>query len=159
MAGNAPYTDEEVLRRFASMVYRLALSQTKNKADAEDVFQEVFLRYVRTNTAFYSEEHIKAWLLHVTVNRCRKLWASAWFRKTVPLEEIPSSALPEDAGIAEAVAALPEKYRAVVHLFYFEDLPVREIAQALGRPESTVTSQLHRARAMLREKLKGEDQP
>ena len=157
MAKSAPYSDEEALRRFAPMVYRLALAQTKNKADAEDVFQDVFLRYVRTDTDFRSEEHIKAWLLRVTVNRCRKLWNSAWFRKTVPMEETPDAETPEETGVAEAVATLPEKYRAVVHLFYFEDLPVREIAQILGRPESTVTSQLHRARAMLREKLKGEE--
>lgn len=156
MAGKAPYPDEEILHRFADMVYRLALSQIKNKSDAEDIFQEVFLRYVRTNTDFESEEHVKAWLIRVTLNCCRNLWNSAWFRKTVPLEETLQIKTAEESGLLEAVSTLPIKYRSIIHMYYYEDMPVKEISAVLQKPESTITSQLYRARKLLQKNLKGD---
>jgi RNA polymerase sigma-70 factor (ECF subfamily) len=77
----------EVVNKYNDMVYKLALSRTKNEADADDVFQEVFCRYFRSNTQFQSEEHKRAWLIRVTINCSNKLFSSAWFRKTVPLED------------------------------------------------------------------------
>lgn len=151
-------TDDEiddVLGRYSDMVYKIALSQMKNPANAEDIFQEVFLRYVQSDAEFESEEHRKAWLIRVSVNCCKKLWNSAWFRHTVPLDESLQFSSREKGDIFYAVSDLPPKYRIVIHLYYYEGLSVREIGAALHRKESTVTSQLCRARDLLREKLKG----
>lgn len=145
-----------LLDRYSDMVYKLALSQTKNAADAEDVFQEVFLRLVKTGARFESGEHAKAWLIRVTLNCCRNLWRSAWFRHTVPLDENLAAEEPEEIGVLEAVSELPFRYRAVIHLYYYQNMPVKEISEALHVKESTVTSRLCRARALLRRKLKGE---
>jgi len=149
-----------ILEKYSDMVYRLAVSQLKNKADAEDIFQEVFIKYIKSGKDFESGEHVKAWLIRVTVNFCKKLRKTAWFRHTVPLDEWSNALTYEDAheksGVYYAVLELPPKYRTVIHLFYYEDMPVAEISGVLNIKQSTVVSQLRRARNILREKLKGE---
>lgn len=147
---------QDVLAKHANMVLRLALSQTKNKSDAEDVFQEVFLRLVNKTPAFANEEHEKAWLIKVTVNCSRKLLTSAWFRHTVPLVEELRFETRDKSDVFYAVLDLPLKYRTVIHLFYYEELTTAQISQALSLNESTVKSQLLRARQMLKVKLKGD---
>lgn len=154
-----PGTDDDIddiLKKYSDMVYKLALSQTKNSVNADDIFQEVFLRYVQSNKEFESEEHRKAWLIRVTINCCRKLWSSAWFRHTVPLDENLKFTDSDKSVTFYTVMELPLKYRSVIHLYYYEDLSVKEISSVLGLKESTVTSRLCRARKKLREKLKGE---
>jgi RNA polymerase sigma-70 factor (ECF subfamily) len=148
---------EAALEKHANTVYRIALAQTRNRDDAQDVFQEVFLRLVRSQKKISSEEHLKAWLIRVTVNCCKTHFANAFRRRTVDLsDEIPYIP-PEELGVLQEVLSLPEKYRAIIHLFYFEDLSVNDIAQTLRMKSSTVKSHLFRARNMLREKLKGGD--
>lgn len=152
-------TDDDIsdtLNKYADMVYKIALSQAKNAANADDIFQEVFLRYIQANIMFESEEHKKAWLIRVSLNCCKKLWHSAWFRRTVPLNENLTFSSKEKNDIFYAVSELPPRYRIVIHLYYYEDLSVKEISAALHRKESTVTSQLCRGRNQLREILKGE---
>ena len=144
-----------VVERYAAMVYRLAMAQMHARADAEDVFQEVFLRYVSAAPAFKSEEHRKAWLLRVTVNCCRKIQGSAWRRHTEPLSAQLPAPDPADGEALDLLDRLPPKYRAVLHLFYYEGYSVEEIGGILGRRQSTVRSQLCRGRALLRDKLKG----
>ena len=107
---------DNVLSKYADMVYKIALSQTRSSANAEDIFQEVFPRYVQADTKFESEEHRKAWLIRVSVNCCKKLWNSAWFRHTVPLDENLQFSNKEKSDILYAVAELPSKYRIVIHL-------------------------------------------
>lgn len=147
---------EQVMETYGKTVYRLAYSQTRTKADAEDIYQEVFLRYFQKRPSFASEEHRKAWLLRVTVNRARSLFASAWFRKTVPLEECAAFAQPEERKLDEALGQLAQKDRTLLHLFYYEQLSTREMAAVLNRKESTVRTQLTRARRKLAEIMKGE---
>lgn len=147
---------EEIVNKYSSMVFKLALSQAKNKANAEDIFQEVFLRYFKTDKTFESEEHRKAWLIKVTVNCCRKLWGSAWYRNTVPLRDNLEFETEEEGELYFSVLELPLKYRTVIHLFYYEDLSVAEIGEILNLRETTIRSQLCRARAMLKVKLKGD---
>ena len=143
------------VQRWGDMVYRLALARAASVPDAEDVFQEVFLRYFRHEEKFQSDEHRKAWLIRCTVNRCKSLLASPWRRRTVPLETAAEIGVEDDyREVYSAVLSLPGKYRAVIHLHYFEDLSVTEIAQMLQTPEGTVKSQLSRGRALLREMLK-----
>lgn len=146
----------DVLAKYSNMVYRLALSRTKNIADAEDILQEVFLKLVNKQPDFKSEEHRKAWLIKVTVNCSNKLITSAWFRKTVSLNEELKFETEEKSDIYYAVMDLPVKYRTVIHLFYYEDMTISEISVALTTKESTVKSQLLRAKQLLKIKLKGE---
>ena len=148
---------EQDVRRYADMVYRLALAQMRNPADAEDVFQDVFLRYAEKAPDFCEEEHRKAWLLRVTVNRCHSHFRTAWFRRSVPLEAAANAAAPspEDNLLSDVLARLPAKYRIVVHLHYYENLSTEEVAAVTGQRASTVRSQLTRARALLRDMLKG----
>ena len=144
----------QVVERWGDMVYRLALARTANIPDAEDVFQEVFLRFFRHEDRFANDEHRKAWLIRCTVNRCKSLLASPWRKRTVPLETAEEVGVEDDyREVYAAVLSLPAKYRSVIHLYYFEGLSVAEMAQTLNVPEGTVKSQLSRGRALLREIL------
>lgn len=157
--------------QYGDMLFRLSFLRLQNRQDAEDVVQEVFYQYIRHGETFESEEHEKAWLLKVALNACRKLWGSAWSRHHSDGEweeylagkkDVPAG-LEQDmldrereAGILAAVMALPAKYRDVIHLFYYQELSVQEIAKITGYGVSTVTSQLTRGRNLLRKSLKEE---
>lgn len=144
---------EDVVRAYSGMVYRLAFARTGTRCDADEVFQEVFLRYFRKTPVFRDEEHRKAWLIRVTVNCCASLWNSPWRRRMEPLREDMVWEAPEDAGLWEQLQRLPDKYREVLYLFYYEQMPLEEISRALHRKNSTVRTQLTRARAMLKTRL------
>jgi RNA polymerase sigma-70 factor, ECF subfamily len=146
---------DNILKKYSHMVFRLALSQTKNKYHAEDVFQEVFLRVVDKEPVFNSEEHQKAWLIRTTINCSKKIFSSSWYKRTVPLEETLSFDNKEKGDVYFAVLDLPLKYRTVVYLFYYEDYSIAQISQILSLNESTIKSQLMRARTMLKTKLEG----
>ncbi len=148
---------EQVISRHSDMVYKLALAQLRNRSDADDVYQEVFLRYVRKAPTFESPEHEKAWFLRVTLNCCKKLWASPWRRHSVPLEESIQADMPENHYLTEELKKLPLKYSAVLHLFYWEDMTVDEISAMLALRPGTVKSRLSRGRELLRKRLKGEN--
>lgn len=161
---NQTMTAEQALERYADMVYRLALAEVKNKTDADDIFQEVFVRLVGNIHKLSSEEHIKAWLIRVTINCSRKLFSSYWKKNVDFFEEETelgaeskelANLLDKDSPVLAAVHKLPEKYRVIVHLFYFEEFSVQEIQKILRLKESTVKSQLFRARQMLKEMLEG----
>lgn len=150
-------SNEAVVKKYADMVYRLALVRTGNSWDADEVFQEVFLRYFRKKPVFTDENHRKAWLLKVTVNCSKKLQLSLWQKRFVRLDESIPFTEKEDINLFTYICRLPQKYRDVIHLFYYEDMSCDEIAQLLGRKPSTVRTQLTRARAMLKEILQEED--
>ena len=139
------------------MVYRLAFAKLQNRHDADDIFQEVFLRYIRRAPQFSNREHEKAWFLRTTINCCKNYWASAWQRKTTGLSEVSEQPVVydnEDAQLlAEALAKLAPKYRVVLHLYYYEEFSVREISELLKLSQSAVTTRLTRAREKLKEKL------
>ncbi len=153
---------DAVMRKYADMVYRLACSRTGSTADADDILQEVFLRYIRADKTYRDEEHRKAWLIRITINCSKSLMTSAWRRHRDMAEQDENTGrcdsrlleLETKSEVWDAVMKLPKKYRTVIHLHYYEDLPVAQIAKATGASESTVKSQLFRARAMLRETLK-----
>jgi len=145
----------EVVERHAGMVFRLAYARTRRREDAEDIFQEVFLRLARRTEAFESDEHRKAWLIRTTANLSINLVKSAWRRRTAALPD----ELPEKTGGAQfdelnrALDDLPRKYRAVIHLFYYEDMSAEEIASALGLTSAAVRMRLTRARRALKDLL------
>lgn len=156
-------TADGAIDRYADMVYRLALSQMKNKSDADDIFQEVFVRLVSHIGELKSWEHVKAWLIRVTINCARKHFDLYW-NKNVSLMEEPEL-LADETGryvieqehpVRAAVGKLAPKYRLVVHLFYYEQLSVAEIGEMTGQKETTVKSQLFRAREMLKKLLEGD---
>ena len=147
---------ERVVNEYATMLLRVAYSQLNNRAEAEDTVQEVLLKYMEKAPIFQSEEHEKAWLLRVTVNHCKILLASAWFRKRADLDEGIPALDNAELEVVSAVAALPAKYRAVVHLYYFEGYSTKEIAEILHSRPNTVSSRLSRARALLAKALKEE---
>ncbi len=144
----------QIVNRWGDMVYRLALARTASVPDAEDVFQEVFLRYFRHEDKFHNDEYRKAWLIRCTLNRCKSLLSSPWRKRIVPLETAEEVGVEDDyREVYSAVLSLPAKYRAVIHLHYFEGLSVFEMAQTLQLPEGTVKSQLSRGRDLLRDML------
>lgn len=149
---------EDAVDRYGVLVYRLAAAQTRNFADAEDVFQEVFLRLVRNKKVFESDEHLKAWLIRVTINCSRSLWRTAFRSREVPIAE--KDLLAAEAGIPaehsevyDSVMRLPSKYRAVVHLYYYEDMSLQDIGNALNIGYSAAAKRLSRARMLLKQEL------
>lgn len=157
---------EEAVRRYADMVYRLAFARTGNQSDADDIFQEVFLRYMRKAPDFSEEEHRKAWLLKVTVNCSAKFMTSFWKKRVGLFSEEQEAVRGETEGgyeqaegnltLQRELMRLPKKYRVAIHLFYYEGLGTEEIAGITGQKSSTVRAQLTRARQMLKERMEAE---
>ena len=148
---------DQVIERYGNMIYRLALSRLGSREDAEDVMQEVFMRLFQNKSSFQNEEHRKAWLLRVTMNCSINLRTSAYNRHHAILSDELAAITPdprseiyeEDQAIA-LLWQLPAKYRQALHLFYYEELSVAEIARVMGNREGTVKSLLHRGRRKLR---------
>lgn len=159
---------EKVLELYNKTVYRLAYARTGSVHDAEDVLQEVFLRYVKSGIIFNNENHRKAWLIKVTSNCSKTLVTSPWHKRRTDADietdaaigggtvhDAASQAEKNSIGelIRRSVSGLPEKYRIIVHLFYFEDMSIEEISSIEEIGISTVKTRLHRARKMLKERL------
>ncbi len=150
---------QEAVRLYQDNVFRSAFSICRNRQDAEDISQETFLAYCRDRTEYDSEEHVKAWLLRTAINKSRSLYRQFWRRNTEPLEEYMEVSEAESGDYADllaAVMALPVRCRTIIHLFYYEDYPIKEISGLLGISEGAVKSQLNRGRKLLREKLQEE---
>ncbi len=154
----------QAMAAWGGSVWRLALAQTGSKEDAEDVYQDVFLRLAQNTTDFSGQEHLKAWLLRVAVNRCHDVARLRSRRPAMPLDSMPFE--PADEGplspdevraLWEAVGELSESMRIVIHLYYQEGYSGKEIAEVLGIEPSTVRTRLQRARAQLRTSLGGVD--
>lgn len=143
-------------RQYQDMVYRIALHALGSPQDAEDAVQEVFLRLYTEKKPFAGPEHLRRWLIRVTVNVCRDALKSPWRRRRVFLDTLPETPVfdrPEQGALYREVMALPEKYRTVLYLFYYEELTVKEIGEVLDLRTTAVTTRLHRARAKLKEQL------
>lgn len=143
-------------RRYQDMIFRIALNYFGNVQDAEDTVQEALMKLYTAKEPFQSEEHVRAWLIRVTVNLCKNTLRSPWRRRQVPLEELRQTVpfeRPEQSDLFLSVMALPEKYRTVLYLFYYEDCSVRQIAEILHIKDSAVTTRLSRARQVLKRKL------
>ncbi len=147
-----------IFEQYADTVFRLAFARTKHQQNAEDIVQEVFLKYIKAQPRFQSAEHCKAWLLRVTLNCSKNLLGSAWVRHFAALPDTLTQQLRQESQVYGQVLALPAKYRTVIHLFYYEGYSVEEIGQLTGTKSSTVKSQLHRARKMLRISMEGENE-
>ena len=143
--------------QYQDMVYRIALSHLGNNQDAEDAVQEVFLKLYRQNTSPVGDS-LRFWLIRVTINHCRDILRSPWRKRRVSMTELAEQQAPvfdrmEHRELFDTVMALPEKYRTVLYLFYYEELSIREISELLKVSQSSVTTRLTRARMKLKEKL------
>ena len=146
----------QAFEKYSDMVYRLAVARVKNKYDADDILQEVFLRFIKCKDKVENEEHLKALLIRITINCSKSLITSSWFKRTEPLSE-SLSVRDEYSDTLDAVLRLPQKYRTVIHLHYYMGYSVEEIAKIIKSKPSTVKSQLHRARQKLKIDLKGDE--
>lgn len=153
---------ENTVKKYADMVFRIALNECKNREDAEDMVQNTFLKLLQHKKTFSSEEHRKHWLIRVTINECHSLFTSPWRQRTQSLDAVQYRATEEAAeenseqsDLFYAVMDLPAKYRHVVYLYYYEEYSIREISTILKTKESTLQTRLMRARKILKEKMKG----
>lgn len=150
----------EPFSKYREILYRIAFSNMKNKADAEDVVQEAFCRYLKTKPVFNNENHEKNWFIRVVINICYDIRKSVWFSRTVGFDEVPESEMKhfnlpfmrEDETLWH-VMELAADYRNPLYLFYYEDYSIREIAQIMELEEGTVKTRLRRGRQMLKERL------
>ncbi len=149
---------QQVVEAYTPLLYRLAYSYCLNRSDAEDVVQEVFLNYLQHEPRCDGPEQLRAWLTTATANKCKNLLSSGWRRKTQPLEDVHASPDHRDEvlEVRSAMEELPPKLRGVVHLFYFEGMPTRQIAEALHLTETAVRSRLYQARKQLKQILGGD---
>ena len=147
----------EIYDKYSNAVYRMAFAYCKNKADAEDIMQEVFINRFSADIVFEDEAKEKSWLLKVTVNKCRDMFRSLRYKyslTSIPLEEADIIyETQEESDVYHAVMSLPNKYRTVIHLFYYEEYTIKEISAITGDKETAIQTQLYRARKKLKDIL------
>lgn len=148
---------EGYFSKYKDNVFAIGFNYFKNAQDADDCVQETFMKLLRGDEEFESEEHIRNWIIRVAINECKRVTLSSWFKKKESIDDYADSLYfkePEDEQLFTTVMKLPLKYRRVLHLFYYEGYSVKEIAEMLDQSESSVTTQLGRARAKLKLELK-----
>ena len=143
------------VERHLDMVYRVALNWFRAPPDAEDAAQNVMLRLWRTDTDFQNEDHLRHWLVKVTVNECKRISLHPWRSRTVPLESCAEPVFEdrEKRELYQAVMDLPGKYRVPLYLYYYEGYAVNEVGELLGLKPSTVQTRLARGREKLKTML------
>ena len=144
---------ESTVKQYNSRIQKYAFAYVKNRSDAEDIAQNVFVAYFSKAPGFNSEEHKKAWLLKVAGNMCKTHMRSAWKRHSVSLTEELSYLPEEKSELINQVLSLDEKYRIPIHLYYYEGYSAKEIAQILSSKEATVITWLARGRDLLKTKI------
>ena len=151
---------EELYSRNADMVYRICFMRLKSAEEAEDAVQNIFLRYLKKPKEFSDSEHEKAWFITAARNYCKDVFKFCGRLRRVDMESLPEQAETagspenEESELFEKLMSLPEKYREILYLYYYEDYPTKEIAKLLGRNESTVRTQLSKGRERLKKLLK-----
>lgn len=147
---------QELFEKYQDNLYIIAFNVCKNAEDAKDVVQDTFMQYYLTKKEFDNEQHIRAWLIRVAINKAKNVAGTFWRKNKTSLEDYMETLVfetPESEELFETVMQLPEKYRIVIHLFYYEEYTVHEIADILKLSESNVKVRLSRGRSMLKEKL------
>ena len=150
---------QELFEKYQNNLYAVAFNVCKNAEDAEDVVQDTFIQYYSFKKQFDNEQHIRAWLIRVAINKAKNMNRTFWRKNKMSLEDYMETLTfetPESGELFEAAMNLPEKYRIVIHLFYFEDYTIHEIAKILKLSEVNVKVRLSRALSLLREKLQEE---
>ena len=148
----------DLLDKYGDMVLRIAYTYLKNRADAEDIVQDGFLRIIDKKPSFNNENHEKSWLIRATINMCKNKVNMFWNKNKCSIDDVQEFAVSDkyntDTSVFQAVMALGEKYRVVVYMYYYEGYSTPEIANVIGKSETTIRSLLHRARNKLKDMLK-----
>ena len=158
---------DEVVRYYSPMIYRIALTKTQSSHDADDIFQDVFLKLCLNEKPFESEEHRKAWLIKVTINCCNSHFTAPWRKNVDTLEDAIISQIPDEStevcelgdgpDVYSQVLKLPQNMREVILLYYYEEMSIREISQILQTSEVNIKKRLSRARQKLKLELADND--
>ena len=157
---------DEVVRFYSPMVYRIALTKTQSSHDADDIFQEVFMKLCLHEKPFDSEEHRKAWLIKVTINCCNSHFTAPWRKNVVSMDDAMASQIPDETSeesfgdgpdVYAQVLKLPQNMREVILLYYYEDMSIREISEVLQTSEVNIKKRLSRARQKLKLELTDND--
>ena len=150
---------QQMVEAYSPPLFRLAFSYCGNRADAQDVVQEVFLKYLQSPPRCDSPEQLRGWLMTVTANKCKDLLRSAHRRRSAPLEDVTASPGISDEvyDVRASLEKLSPKLRSAVYLYYYEQLPTKRIAKALGLTDAAVRARLYQARKELKTLLGGED--
>jgi len=146
----------QIIGKHADMVLRLCYIHLKNKADAEDAFQDIFLKLYEKSPSFKDAEHLKAWLIRCTINHCKNVLGTYWNRNKVSIDTIvmpTNKEQQQDREVVLTVMQLPYKYRSVLYLHYFEGYPTKDIAKMLNTKDATVRTRLKRGRELLKDSL------
>ncbi len=155
---------ERIVENYADMIMRIAMHQVNNRIEAEDITQKVFLKLIQKQPVFKSKEHEKAWIIRVTINFCKDYFKSSWFNKVIPFKEENIAAfspqedclLQQKEDLLPIIQKLPQNYKNVIYMYYYEELSVSEISKIINTKEGTVMSWLYRAREKLKILMKGE---
>lgn len=148
----------EMALKYSDSIFRIAFNYCKSRADADDIVQNVLLKFYKETKSFESEEHIRNWLIRVAINESKKLLISPFKKRTVSIDELEEKTVfdnTDQSALYDTVMALPQKYRIVIYLFYYEEYSVEEISKMLNVNSSTVRTRLSRARNRLKEQLQG----
>ena len=145
----------EIIEKYSDMVYRIAITRCGTVENAEDVFQDVFMKYSENNPKFENSEHEQAWFIRVTINLTKNLKTSSWNKKVITLDESIVFEKKEESDVFSIVCELPQNYRTVIYLLYYEGYKVKEISDLMKKSEGTIKTWLFRAREILKEKLEG----
>ena len=149
-------TDEfltKIVNEYSDTIYRIAFNITKNPDDAFDVCQDVYVRLIKNKHKIKNEEHLKSWLLRAAINCAKSNCTQAYKRHSVGISDVKESDLAQNDkhdSLVYLLMKLPEKYRTIIHLFYYEDMKIAEIAKLLGITQSAVKSRLSRGREKLK---------
>lgn len=151
-------TIAQIYHLYSNMVFRIALQNLKNLSEAEDITQEVFCAYIKHSGFFKSKDHEKAWFIRVTINKCKDYFKSGYHRTHVCLSELLSNQLSvsfsdDELFVEQELNKLEWSERNLIYLYYYEDMTTKEIAKILHRNESTIRSQLSRARQKIKVNL------
>ncbi|MDD2435666.1 MAG: sigma-70 family RNA polymerase sigma factor [Bacilli bacterium] len=143
---------KETIEKYSNMIYRICLMYLKNNLDAEDAYQEIFIKIMEKSPIFVNENHQKAWIITVTTNHCKNILKKRTYYKTITYDDninIPINDK-EDKEILSIIFTLPLNYRNVIYLYYYEGYSTKEIAKILHKRESTIRTWLKRARESLK---------
>ena len=149
----------EAVETYGNTIYRIAYQYCKNKNDAEDIVQNTFIKLFQSEKIFEDKEYLRRWLIRVAINEAKNLGMSFWKKRIFPMQEVEETEIDifsnqESHALYDAVMQLSKKYRIVVHLYYYEEYSIKEIAEILQIKETTIQTQLMRARKKLKEMLK-----
>ena len=149
---------ETIIDKYSDTIFKICMVYLKNKPDAEDALQEVFVKVIEKAPKFNSDNHQKAWIIRVASNHCRNVLKSKKYRIAVSLDEniLADDSSTEDKEILHAIFNLPLDYRKVIYLYYYEGYSTKEIAAITAKRESTIRSNLKRAREKLKQGLGGD---